>query len=265
MSRKFLYSIATILMAVGIIGSLLTFKSSKETISQAETFSGEGVEVIDVDSSNMKVITVPTSERDIAVALNGTESVRDDHRFEANVDHQKLHIEAMNDNWHLFEFSPFPDSLTLTIQVPEKQYEQLRLTSDNGYISAEEIQAKDVVLESDNGKVEGKDLVTSTFHASVDNGILVLNNIEGEIAANVNNGKINLSTDDLEKTMDLKTNNGTITVHSDKEPENVTFLTNVDNGSVDIFGGKYDKSDVVGNGDHVVKLTTNNGRIKVSH
>lgn len=265
MNRKLFYSIATILLIVGIVGGLLTFSSSKETVAQKETIAEEDIEQLDLHSSNMKVHVAPTSEEDIVVELSGTESAQSDYNFQTKVEDHKLHVETKDKNWRLFEFGPFHTSLKLTIHVPEKQYSLVRLTTDNGRITVNDIQAEDVELEADNGKVEGENLETSSFHAKADNGTLTLSNIEGSIEAGVNNGTINVTTQDMERSMDLETDNGKITVHSEKEPENVTFLTNVDNGSVSIFGGKYDESDVIGNGDHVVKLTTNNGKIKVTH
>lgn len=265
MSRKFLLTLATLLVIVGVVGGLFTFNFDKMNVLKQETFVGEDVNQIEVNSSNIKVNVVPAENEDITVEMSGTESSRSNHDFEWNVDNQTLSIDVKDKNWHLFDFDSFLNSVTFTVKVPDEQYEQLHVKSDNGYIIVKDVQVKDILLEADNGKIEGEDLTTSNFHVKANNGKLNLKNIDGTIKAETDNGKIDLRTHDLEQSIDLETKNGAITIHSEQEPENVTFLTSIGNGSVDIFGGKYNGSDVIGNGDHVVKLTANNGRIKVAH
>jgi DUF4097 and DUF4098 domain-containing protein YvlB len=61
----------------------------------------------------------------------------------------------------------------------------------------------------------------------------------------------------------LESDNGSITIQTDKEPNNVTYDVQVDNGNINIFN-KYTSSSVLGNGDNLIKLKTNNGRITIT-
>ncbi|HLR02215.1 MAG TPA: DUF4097 family beta strand repeat-containing protein [Virgibacillus sp.] len=265
MNRKLILSLATVLVIVGVVGGLFTFDVDEMSVSKQKSFASEDIDWIDVNSSNMKVNVVSSESEDLTVELNGTESSRSHHDFAWDVDDRTLRIDVKDKNWHLFDFDSFLNSVTFTIAIPDEQFERLHVNSDNGYITVKGVEMNEMSLEADNGKIEGEDLKTSNFHVQASNGKLDLTNIDGNVTAKTNNGKINMRTHHLEKSIDLETNNGTITIHSEQEPENVTFLTSVNNGKVDLFGGKYNDSEVVGNGDHVVKLTANNGKIKVAH
>ena len=63
-------------------------------------------------------------------------------------------------------------------------------------------------------------------------------------------------------TIEGKSNNGRIEIETENEPTNVTFVVQVDNGSINILD-KYKGSTVIGNGENLVKLKTNNGKIQV--
>ncbi|HLQ70651.1 MAG TPA: DUF4097 family beta strand repeat-containing protein [Bacillota bacterium] len=264
MSRKFFVNLAIILIVVGIVGSLFTFDFETEAVTKEETFASTDINQIDVNSDNVKVDVLQTEGSEIKVEFTGKQSKQNNKKFKTSVDGDTLRIDLNDKRWNLFDFDFFFTSLALKVYLPEKDYQSLSVESSNGKITAKEVQVKDVKLETDNGKVVGENLMTSTFHAKTSNGKVALKNVDGTIKADTDNGRIDLTTPDLERSVDLKTNNGAIIIHSEQEPENVSFIANTANGSIDIFG-KYDGSAVIGNGDHVVQLKTDNGRIRISH
>lgn len=71
-----------------------------------------------------------------------------------------------------------------------------------------------------------------------------------------------MKTTTLNQPIQLETNNGWIEIETENEPTNVTFVVQVDNGSINILD-KYKGSTVIGNGENLVKLKTNNGKIQV--
>lgn len=89
-----------------------------------------------------------------------------------------------------------------------------------------------------------------------------MKDVEGEIIGKADNGRISLITESLDRNIDLKTDNGTIEIKTKEEPKNVQFDIEVDNGSVSVFGNAvYDT--VIGNGDNLVRLKTDNGNIQI--
>lgn len=263
MNRKFWFSLASVLVVVGIIGSIFTFNDNKEEVSKEETISSENVDQVDVYGSNAKIDIRPTTKNDISVAWNGTKSINNNEDLNVKRDNDTLKIDLGGRKWRLFNIDSFFNDMTLTIHVPEKQYDALHVNTGNGNISAKEIDADDVELETANGRVTGEDLETTNFSADTDNGKIKLKDVDGTITGRTANGKITIDTPDLERSIDLKTANGPIAIHSEQKPENVSLVANTANGSIDIFGqsGGY----VVGDGDHNVELQTANGKINVSH
>jgi len=63
--------------------------------------------------------------------------------------------------------------------------------------------------------------------------------------------------------MQLKSNNGSITVETEKEPTNTAFNVHKDNGVINILN-KYSEDTRFGDGKNVIELTTNNGKITVT-
>ena len=71
-------------------------------------------------------------------------------------------------------------------------------------------------------------------------------------------------TDNLERTISLKTDNGLINIRTSTEPKNATIHADIDNGRIDIFGSANEKS-VFGKGKNIIDLRTDNGIISVKH
>lgn len=264
MNRTFLISLATILIVIGLIGSFATFNTDTEEVAKKETFSTTDIKRINISSDNVKVDVLPSKESEIKVELTGTQSTQNTKEFETNVKDDTLQVVLKDKRWHIFDFGSFLTSLELRVYVPEKEYEALQVESSNGRITAKGVHVNNIELKTDNGRIDGEDLTASTTNVYTDNGGVSLKNVSGTIATNTANGKIELSTPDLERSIDLKTDNGAIIIHSEQEPKNVSFITSTDNGSIDIFG-KYNGGAVIGHGDHTVKLETANGSISVSH
>src|SRR5699024_11811503 len=108
MSRKFLVILGTVLIAVGIIGSLFTFDFSSEAVSKEETFPSSEINQIDIDSDNVTITVLQTNDSDIKVELTGKQSTQDSRKIETSVDGDTLQIKLKKKGWGmLFDFNFF--------------------------------------------------------------------------------------------------------------------------------------------------------------
>ncbi|AQQ54422.1 DUF4097 family beta strand repeat-containing protein [Planococcus lenghuensis] len=202
--------------------------------------------------------------------------------------------------WGLSNFGITSKNPTVVLQLPAKTYEELDCTTDNGRIEADSVKSESIRLKSENGRIRAQQLVvdkllaesdngridlesvdaaeliatssngriemnkiTSTsVMATSDNGRIGLANISGTVTAKTGNGRIHLTTDHLERNIRLKTDNGSITVQTAREPENTAIQTKSDWGSISVFGEKT-RNRLFGSGDHTLQLTTDNGSITV--
>lgn len=125
-----------------------------------------------------------------------------------------------------------------------------------------DLKIKDVKVKTDNGRIELNTIVAENIDVKSANGRLDLNNVEGDIKGSTNNGKISLTTLDLDRNIQLESDNGKITIKTDKEPTNATFKVSVDNGRINILD-KYKEDTVIGKGKYLIDLETDNGKIEV--
>ncbi|MCM3112714.1 DUF4097 family beta strand repeat-containing protein [Lederbergia lenta] len=273
--------IALLLLLIGIVGSIITFKSlgKPEPVSEKRGIDDDQFTNINIVAGNAKVEILPTKDTKATAELSGKAK---NYVFEANVEGNTLAVVLKEKHWKLVSFDFFSTALTLKVYVPEKQYDTIQIESNNGRFHAENLVAKEMNVKTDNGRIELENIESSTVKAEAnngrielksikalsvaveaDNGKILLEDVDGKLSGKTNNGRISLVTNNLERQIDFATDNGSIKIQTEKEPKNVTFDIKVDNGKVDILGSS-DRSSIFGNGEHLIKLKSNNGGIKVT-
>lgn len=140
--------------------------------------------------------------------------------------------------------------------------EKFTVKSDNGAIKLNDVQAKNLRAETDNGQLTLKDISADKVDAVSDNGGITLKDVKGDVHAQTDNGRIHLLAADLERSITLETDNGSILLETKRQPENATINADVDWGSVSIFGSKKRRS-IYGTGQHPIELQSDNGSITV--
>lgn len=301
---KVLSLLGALLLIVGIIGVFLTYNATHETesISEQKVIEDKSFESIDIQVDNATVEVNSTDDETSGVELTGKRSKSVKSKFSAEVVNGELSIKLKDEHWKLFSFDFFSPSLLLKVYVPEQQYRSLKISSDNGKINVDHLNAKEIYLSSSNGQLEMNDLsglklvgevdngkinaenlqiddginvksnngtielkhvAASLINTETDNGKIMLDEVEGEIIGKTNNGRILLSVKDLDRSIELESDNGSIKIVAEKEPVNARFEVKVDNGKVNLFD-KYNGSTIIGNGDNLIKLTTSNGKVSVT-
>ncbi|MFJ8071559.1 DUF4097 family beta strand repeat-containing protein [Peribacillus sp. NPDC096447] len=259
---KKLSIIALVLLLIGVIGCLFTFSqvTNKETTTEEKTIS-EIVTDIRIDTDNAAVEIVPTKDKETRIELvsKGMDVSKLD--FTADVEGKKLSVQLKDRR--TFSFGFHIQSLHLKVYVPDESYKSLVVESDNGKLQISGLKSEDLNVKSQNGRVELNDTITEKVEVKSANGKVELNNVEGKLVGSSNNGKITLVTKDLDREIDFESNNGKIMIKTENEPTNTTFDVHVDNGRVDILG-KYEGDTVIGKGENLVKLETNNGKIEIT-
>ena len=259
---KKLSIIALVLLLIGVIGCLFTFSqvTNKETTTEEKTIS-EIVTDIRIDTDNAAVEIVPTKDKETRIELvsKGMDVSKLD--FTADVEGKKLSVQLKDRR--TFSFGFHIQSLHLKVYVPDESYKTFVVESDNGKLQISGLKSEDLNVKSQNGRVELNDIITEKVEVKSANGKVELNNVEGKLVGSSNNGKITLVTKDLDREIDFESNNGKIMIKTENEPTNTTFDVHVDNGRVDILG-KYEGDTVIGKGENLVKLETNNGKIEIT-
>ncbi|WP_079527935.1 DUF4097 family beta strand repeat-containing protein [Halobacillus hunanensis] len=256
--------IALVLLVVGALGSLISFQSLNDSasVSEEKTFSDNNITDIEISANNDEVEIISTEDSTTKVELTGTSSEEIENYLSANVAGSTLSIKLRDERmFDIFNF--VGTSLTLKVYLPEKVYDSLQVDIDNGSFQAEQLSINNVKAEADNGHIEMNNIAATMLNVEADNGVISLENIEGKINGEVNNGEIYLKTNHLDRPITLESDNGNIEIETDKEPTNAVLDIKTDNGEATVFGSS-NWNTVTGDGDNLIKLTTNNGNINVA-
>ncbi|MFB4475615.1 DUF4097 family beta strand repeat-containing protein [Virgibacillus sp. SK37] len=244
-------------MAVSITQFFSRNGSGPEQLEVSENFVG-----VHVKAHNAAVEIFPSDSKSAEIAVSG----KNKHdKLEAKVKNDTLMVELKDKrffSWFTFDWFNAFKTLTLTIYLPQNVYEAIKAETENGLVKLKNLKANDVYVETDNGEINLRNIESLNLSAEADNGTILLDNVVGEISGNTDNGKIVFKTDSLDQMIDLETDNGAINVYTEKEPTNTTFNINTDNGKILVFG-KSNYDTVIGNGENLVKLKTDNGSITV--
>ncbi|MFC7687304.1 DUF4097 domain-containing protein [Ureibacillus sp. GCM10028918] len=233
---------------------------------------------LNVESDNADILLKPIEGDKALVELNQNDNNR--YRLDVGVKEETLEIEIERKGFRWFSFNFFSKTPVVTVGLPSKEYGNIKAKTDNGTIKVSQVKAKEIVTdtdngeinldeveglkifaESDNGKITLKDIVSKDIFVEIDNGDAVIEDSIGSIDGHSSNGKLTVITNRIEHPMDLETDNGQILVQTKDESKNVQFNVKTDNGRVNIYGQSTDKE--IGNGDIVIKLTSDNGNITV--
>lgn len=284
LNKKKLSVLAGILILVGVIGGLLTYRAiDPEPISKEKTINSNQVSKVNIDTDNTRVHVYSIKGDNIKVTLKGETSPNIKRDFTTDVKNSTLFISynEQQRSWVNFDIVSVLKPLSINVYLPEKQYSSLVISSNNGYVSVKKLRAADVSVRANNGRVELGDIDSESLNTNVHNGLtsiknvaaktvqakgnngkITLSNVEGSLEGETHNGSIALETEELDRDIDFKTHNGKITITTEKQPSDVQFNVSVDNGKVDILN-KYDRNAVIGNGKNIIKLATHNGNISV--
>lgn len=244
------------------------------------------------------VRAIPSTDRITRIELIGN---RKDLKFDAEIKNGRLSITLVGRRsirtWFSFGSSPL---FRMVIHLPKKLYDSLVIRTENGSISAERQLAKQfaahsdngritiresafrsVEVKTDNGRIEMNKTESDTLRcvtdngriqlshvrsaqiwAETDNGRITMDNVEGEISGRTDNGRIELSVEQITYPIDLKTDNGSVTVATMVKPSDASIRARSDNGHVEIFGERK-KEAFYGDGRIPVKLESDNGKILV--
>ena len=303
LNTKKLSIIASLLLLVGIIGSIFTFNliEKPEFLTKEIDINDENFKNIDIQTNDMGIEIIPTNEKSALIEISGHDL---NNNFSATVTDSTLSIIYNESKRKLYNLdSNFAsNSATMKVYVPKKIYETIRVHGNNGALSAEGLDAKEVEFKandgaillrninadsviaiSQNGKIKTEDLTGSTFSLIANdgrinsknitadsvsivshNGKIELDNVKGKLTAKANDGRIQLVTETLDYPIEFTTHNGKIDIQSNNEPENATIDAQANNGSITIFGENKSQA-VFGLGENKIKLSSNDGKIIVKN
>ncbi|SHH64554.1 DUF4097 family beta strand repeat-containing protein [Virgibacillus chiguensis] len=260
---KKLILVAIILIIIGGVGCLFTFKSLvREKVDITEEFSADEITNLELDMINEEITIIPTDGSDIVLELKGKSNEPDKKFLDIDKKENTLKVRKKSEKFK-FRFFNQGDSLTLTVHLPQKAYETIQADTKNGTIHGKKFTVKSLQASGANGEIVLDEVITDTTEVSTQNGGIELNDVAGSLHGETSNGSITLTAKTLDQSMEMNTENGSIDINVEEEPTNVTYDLRTGNGGVEVFGTD-NWNAVVGDGEHVIKARTANGSIIIA-
>ncbi|WP_342514924.1 DUF4097 family beta strand repeat-containing protein [Sporosarcina sp. FSL K6-1522] len=277
---KRLSIVASLLLLVGIVGSLVTYQliEKPKSVTQEIDIEDNDFTGIDIIMNDGHVELIPTDASGAFIEISGYDITGD---VSATVEESTLTIVHKEKKQKLVSVNLGAKPTIVKVHVPQKNYDTLRIQSDNGIIDVSDINADLMTLESDNGKINADHLEGTTVKAKAhngrihfkqitadsvsidsDNGRIELEDIKGQLSAKANNGRIELLAESLDYPVDMTTDNGRIDLQTVNAPTNATIIAQATNGSSTIFDEKKSHT-VFGSGELPITLSSKNGKITV--
>lgn len=286
-------------IAEELLGSYSFVENKVKIISTNEVITIQDDQFVNVDI-NVQHGTLFVSPSDNSVTTAELIGSNEKLKLTAEVVGDTLFIRLKSLRHWLLLFNFNMKAVTLNVFIPKKLYQSIAMKTDNGRISAEKLLCKNISVNTDNGKIQLKEIAATTLTAETDNGRIEIDKVQvdhlrtktdngriemrhvdadsiavesdngrielehvtGSIVGSTDNGRITLQTDTLDRNIDLQTDNGSIVIQSSSKPTNVSIHTKTGHGKIDVFGERNSRT-VIGDGEHTIRLKSDNGRITV--
>lgn len=204
--------ITLVLVGVGMVGTVFKVKSAREVNLKHNIikFDFEKINMIDVETDNVPMEIISTNEKVARVELIGEESrIRE---FTADINGTTLVVEVDQKRQKFFSEISY-----LKIYLPKKVYQSINIETDNGGITAENIDVTSLFTEADYGDINLTNIDAGNVKITSDKGEVNLIDVEGTLGVEADNGSISLITNDIDRDIDFETENGGIIVKSSKQ------------------------------------------------
>ncbi|RJE83085.1 hypothetical protein D3P07_25985 [Paenibacillus sp. 1011MAR3C5] len=266
-------TIGIILIIVGIIGVLYVYENGSgntllnirnffaSEINEQQTIDISDVRNLDISSGSLDVRLVQGSGSDAVIKLEGWASKNyiKNMKLESTKKDGTLQLSLKNDRGIRFGFGF--RGVKMTVELPEKTWNQLDVDLDSGDLSLEQMRVENAKLQTNSGDVEAADLqVDSNLSVSINSGDLTLRTVTArkmdlssqsgdlsvkgyeadsidfkvssgdvhfedgtaELAGKTSSGNIMMKSDNITRHADLRTGSGDVVVILENNPNSLS-------------------------------------------
>lgn len=295
---------SAILLGLSILGLLIIspgnafitnrFSFGTKNIDLERSIDADRLQNIRIETGSADVKVIQGNSQQIVVRLQGQARLKEADQIElvAESNNELLSIE-MDRPSRGFQWGLGNTRLDMTVELPDKEWNDLSIQVSSGNIQLSEIKGKSVKTNTSSGNMDLKDIQATLIEMKASSGNIELQQFKaeqvtfdvssgnaklkegaGEIKGRTSSGNIELELDELSHDADLRTNSGSVTIELDNEPKSaaVDFQAGSGKGTIEWSGIKYDEksehSDVLkgsfGGGETKLKVRTGSGNFKLA-
>ncbi|QRG67205.1 DUF4097 family beta strand repeat-containing protein [Brevibacillus choshinensis] len=243
--------IGVVLIALGIWWGVSAFDSGKgfawslpftetKEVNLEQSFDASSIKEIVVDVSSTDVHVVRGSSDKVQVRLHGEASpkIADQFRLKGENKGNRLQIGLeKQEGFRIFRY----ESVDMTVELPEKQWDELKVKVGSGDIEVENVEGKtidlftssgDVKLEESNasailldtnsGDIQAEQFKADTLKFHSDSGDISLKEGEAIVKGDAESGDITIDFVELLHDTDVSTKSGDVKITLEQEPKSLT-------------------------------------------
>lgn len=262
--KKLTYA-AVILIGIGVIGMLFTFKNANQTTNTTgkKTVAAASLNNLKVVTDVAHVELVSGNTDSFEVTWDGTVETKKQPVVDIVEKGDTLSVTIQSDKKHfkIMSHSKRISSLKVTIALPKRQLKEVTIQSQVGKIDIDHGNMKKLTSTSNVGDISIQHTSTESINVRSDVGAIRVDDSTGMLRAQTNLGKIDIQASEINNDMELETDVGHISLKVSTVPDNVSFDLHSDLGTTKAFGKK--GSYQVPNSEYTVRATTDLGSITV--
>ncbi len=257
--KKFL-RIGGIIFAAGLIIFFIGFAAARFDIAKIST-KQKFVQKSYVCDNAVNSITVDDKDIPVSIGISQDDKIHityyenDKEHYQISNDGGLVVKKVMNMKWYDYVFNINFQEVVLTVQIPQNYEGKIKLSTDNGKITATGITVDNFNASTSNGSIELRSVKSANdIKLYTSNGSITLNDVSavGDINASSSNSGIQFRNVNG-NTTEMKTSNGDISIQYVSVKSGVTAQTS--NGSL-----RLEKVDT----ENLLNLQTSNGSISGS-
>ncbi|WP_017550293.1 DUF4097 family beta strand repeat-containing protein [Heyndrickxia coagulans] len=272
--------VALVLLLVGIVGSLLTFRPVfRQEAKLEEKVIHEKFSRIQIATDNTAIEILPATGSAAKITVSGRAEKGSAYHLSTDVKNAVLSINVKYKQRNFVNF--FPSSSSLKVYVPKKWYESLQINSNDGRVRAGDFRAREMRIHVRDGKIElnriNADTITteasdgssilenvkaSLVKVKSDDGKIVLKHLDSRVSGKTTDGSILFITRHLNHPVELRAIDGNIKIQTEKKPDNATISASTVDGKVNVFGSS-NRNMTFGRGKSMIQLFTADGSVTV--
>ncbi|QWJ04768.1 DUF4097 family beta strand repeat-containing protein [Bacillus mycoides] len=263
MKKILLVAIACII--IGVIGISQTYEKAVQT---AEKGDKEDV----IKNETLKNVEVKLDAGDIVVQKSPDSSFY--VKQKGDVSKQEIRIAEDGDTLKIigeiekgvsFDFSFYNfgfQAPTLTILVPERSYQEIKVNSSAGQIEISNVKSDRVSVETLAGEVDLKHVTAKSVEGSTKAGEVNFKKVIGKVTAKTASGDIDIIDHDSKYDLEVSSTAGDVDITLLEKPQDAVITGQTAAGDVTIFN-EDNKNITIGNGSKKISGKTAAGDVTI--
>ncbi|MEM5682901.1 DUF4097 family beta strand repeat-containing protein [Bacillus toyonensis] len=257
--------VAIACIIIGVIGISQTYEKAVQTAEKGDkedVIKNETLKNIEVKLGAGDIVVQKSPDASFYVKQTGDVS-KQEIRITEDGDTLKVIGERKKDVSFDFSFYNFGfQTSTLTIFVPERSYQEIKVNSAAGQIEISDVKSDRVNVGTLAGEVDLKYVTAKNVEGSTKAGEVNFKKVMGKVTAKTTSGDVYIMDHDPKYDVEASSTAGDVTITLSEKPKDAVITGQTPGGDVTIFNEE-NKNVTIGNGSKKISGKTAAGDVTI--